>query len=143
MMGKHGRRLGTGIYINSTATQSPVEKKLPMGHQMEVYVPNYTASNRQHNFPTAMPDNPTPDNQAATKRLRTLKPGPGQEIADTLTHEHRAQHLKLYHYSTAGPGHTDVTGNEKPTMEKLATTQKPPTFFRTSLPYLKRVVRAN
>ena len=36
-----------------------------------------------------------------------------------------------------------MSGNEKSDeLAKLATTQKPPTFFHTSLSYLKRVVRA-
>jgi len=41
------------------------------------------------------------------------------------------------------PGHTDVAGNEKADeLAKLATTQRPPATFRTSISYLKRVARA-
>jgi len=84
------------------------------------------------------------DNQAAIMRIRTLKPGPGQEISIALTHiSTELKALKCTLTIQWVPGHTDVAGNEKADQHaKLATTQRPPAFFRTSLSYLKRVAKA-
>ena len=80
------------------------------------------------------------DNQAALHRLTSLRTGPGQstailiaQLADQLHHQQSTLTVQWV------PGHTDIPGNERAdALAKAATEMRPPTYYTTTLSYLKR-----
>ncbi|KAF8241651.1 hypothetical protein K440DRAFT_568848, partial [Wilcoxina mikolae CBS 423.85] len=81
------------------------------------------------------------DNQAAIQHFNTFKPGPGHSTSLALSNISNNLHaLKTTITVQWVHGHTDVPGNElADKLAKQATLKKPPTYYHTSLSYLKRV----
>ena len=141
--------IGAGTVVEMTG-EAVIEATYPMGHQQEVYDAELLGILKaaQKCFQICQRNNLTKrhiwiftDNQAAIQRLNTLKPGPGQSTSLALS----SISNNLHAFETTitvqwVPGHTDVPGNElADKLAKKSTLEKPPTYYNTSLSYLKRV----
>jgi len=121
-------------------------KSYPMVTKWKSTTPSYTASNRPPNTPCSTAKDfdgkSTSDlhrQPRSNREIRTLKPGPDQEISIALAHiSTKLAALKCTLIIQWVPGHTDVAGNEiADELAKFATTQQPPAFFRTPISCLK------
>jgi ribonuclease HI len=144
--------IGAGTVVEMTG-EAVMEATYPMGHQQEVYDAELLGILKAAKtcFQICQRNNLTKrhiwiftDNQAAIQRLNTFKPGPGQSTSLALSNISNNLHaLKTTITVQWVPGHTDVPGNElADKLAKKATLEKPPTYYHTSLSYLKRVTRA-
>jgi ribonuclease HI len=146
-------QVGAGVFIAGQHTRRPppTELAIPMGTQMEVYDAELhgvlQAAEKCRQFLARQQDKKAwifTDNQAAVQRIASLTAAPGQEvalqladIADTLHERNNSLHIQWV------PGHVDVEGNERADkLAKEATQKTPPPRVKTSLSYLRRVVKA-
>jgi ribonuclease HI len=124
-----------------------------MGHQQEVYdtellgilkaahicfqIYQYNNLNKRHIWIFIY-------NQATIKCFNTLKPSPRQSTS--LAPSKISQNLLALKTTISVqwvPGHTDVPGNElADQLGKKFTLKKPPSYYDTSLSYIKRIPRA-
>jgi len=150
-----GNIVGAGVYVNPKCTSpdglsTRSGKTYPMGHQMEAYDAELYGIQQaaEHALQHCKRIRRKrvvwifTDNQAAFMRIRPLKPGPGQEISIVLAHiSTELTTLKCTLTTQWVPDTLMWPRMKKLTDSQLATTQRPPATFRTSLSYLKRVAR--
>jgi ribonuclease HI len=145
-------QVGAGVFIESGHTsRPPTELAIPMGTQMEVYDAELhgvlQAAEKCRQFLARQQNQKAwifTDNQAAVQRIASLTAAPGQDvalrladIADTLHERNNSLHIQWV------PGHVDVAGNERADkLAKEATQKTPPPQPKTSLSYLRRVIKA-
>jgi ribonuclease HI len=145
-------QVGAGVFIEGQHTRRPpTELAIPMGTQMEVYDAELhgvlQAAEKCRQFLARQQDKKAwifTDNQAAAQRIASLTAAPAQEvalqladIADTLHERNNFLHIQWV------PGDVDVEGNERADkLAKEATQKTPLPRVKTSLSYLRRVVKA-
>jgi len=128
--------VGAGVYISPGPNQPAIENTYPLGTQMEVYDAELNGIRQaaEHALKFCRRTRKRrdiwifTDNQAAVMRVATLKPGPGQEIAITVS---KASHTRVTNSPSSPSAGHDWTGLELAVQQIPRTGRASPVVPRT------------